>query len=105
MRCAARASRASAGPNEVKTLAWIVAITVLAVALTLAARYNAGYVLLVLPPYRVEISVNLLIVLLLAGFAGAYAAVRFAVVTLRLPRQVREYRVARRREAARATLI
>lgn len=88
-----------------KTLLWIVGITVLAVAVTLAAHYNAGYVLLVLPPYRVEFSVNLLIVLLAVGFAAGYAAVRFIFATLRLPRQVREYRLARRREAARATLI
>lgn len=88
-----------------KTLFWIVAITVLAVAVTLAAHYNTGYVLLVVPPYRVEFSVNLLIVLLVAGFAAGYAAVRFIFATLRLPRQVREYRLARRREAARATLI
>ena len=73
-----------------KTLLWIVGITVLAVAVTLAAHYNAGYVLLVLPPYRVEFSVNLLIVLLAVGFAAGYAAVRFIFATLRLPRQVRD---------------
>lgn len=88
-----------------RTLVWIVGITVLAVALTLAAHYNPGYVLLVLPPYRVEFSLNLLIVVLVAGFIAGYAAVRFVSATLRLPRQVREYRLARRREAARATLI
>src|SRR5258706_5967617 len=88
-----------------KALIWIVGITVVAVALTLAARYNNGYLLLVLPPYRVEFSLNLLIVLLVAGFIAGYAAVRFVSATLRLPRQVREYRLARRREAARATLI
>ena len=88
-----------------KTLVWIVAITVLAVGLTLAAQYNNGYVLLVLPPYRVEFSVNLLLVILVAGFAVGYALLRFVFATLRLPRQVREYRLARRRDAARATLI
>ena len=88
-----------------KALVWIVGITVLAVALTLAARYNAGYVLLTLPPYRVEFSLNFLIVLLVAGFIAGYAAVRFVSATLDLPRQVREYRLARRREAARASLM
>jgi len=88
-----------------KTLVWIVGITVLAVALTLAARSNTGYLLLVLPPYRIEFSLNLLIVLLVAGFAAGYAAVRFVSATLRLPRRVRDYRLARRRETARATLI
>ena len=46
-----------------KALIWVVGITVLAVALTVGARYNTGYVLLALPSHRVEISLNLLIVL------------------------------------------
>ena len=66
-----------------RTLVWIVGITVLAVALTLAAHYNPGYVLLVLPPYRVEFSLNLLIVALVAGFIAGYAVVRFVSATLR----------------------
>src|SRR5882672_4526678 len=80
-----------------KTLIWIVGIVALAVAVTLAARYNTGYVLLVLPPYRIEFSLNFLIVLLVAGFAAGYVLVRTVFATLHLPRQVREYRLARRR--------
>lgn len=87
-----------------KTLIWVVAIIVLAVAITLAARYNTGYLLLVLPPYRVELSLNLLVVLAVTMFAVGYALVRFMAATLRLPRQVREYRLARRKEKAQATL-
>ena len=61
-----------------RTLLWIVAIAALAVGLTLAARYNTGYVLLVLPPYRVEFSLNLLLVLLRRwGLPLGYALVRF----------------------------
>jgi len=88
-----------------KALLWVVAIAALAVALAIAARYNDGYLLLVLPPYRVEFSLNLLAVLLVAGFAAGYALVRSVSATLRLPRQVREYRLARRRAKARATLL
>jgi HemY protein len=88
-----------------KALIWVVGITVLSVALTVGARYNTGYVLLALPSHRVEISLNLLIVLLMAGFIAGYAAVRFVFATLNLPRQVSEYRLARRRDAARASLI
>jgi len=88
-----------------KTAIWTVAIVALAVGLTLAARHNTGYVLLVLPPYRVEISLNLLIALLAAGFAIGYGLVRGMSATLRLPRQAREYRRARRKEKARAALI
>jgi HemY protein len=87
-----------------KTLLWLVGIVALAVTLTLAARYNTGYLLLVLPPYRVEFSLNFLIVLAAAGFAGGYALVRFVAATVRLPGEVRKYRLARRREKAQATL-
>ena len=88
-----------------RTLLWGIAIAALAVGLTLAASHNTGYVLLALPPYRVELSLNLLLVLLALGFAVGYALVRAVSAMLRLPRQVREYRVARRREKARATLL
>ena len=87
-----------------KALTWIVVIVLLAVGLTLAARWNSGYVLLVLPGYRVELSLNLLIVIAVAGFAAGYALLRFIAATVGLPRQVRAYRVARRRESAQALL-
>lgn len=88
-----------------KALVWIVAIVAVAVGLTLLAHYNAGYVLLALPPYRVEFSLNLLLVLLAAAFVVGYVGVRLVAGTVRLPAQVREYRLARRREKARATLL
>jgi len=69
------------------------------------ARYNTGYLLLVLPPYRIELSLNLLLVLLLVAFTVGYSLVRMVSGTLRLPAQVREYRVARRRQKAQATLL
>jgi len=88
-----------------KTLVWVVGIAVLAVAVTMVARHNTGYVLLTLASWRLELSLNFFIVLLVAGFIAGYALVRFMLATLDLPRQVREYRAARRREAARARLV
>lgn len=88
-----------------KTAIWIVGIAALAVALTLAARYNSGYALFVLPSYRIELSLNLLLVLAAAAFAIGYAAVRAVFAALVLPRRVREYRLARRREKARSALL
>jgi HemY protein len=89
----------------VRTLAWIIALFAVAVGLTLLARYNTGYVLLVFPPWRIEFSLNFLIAALLAAFAVGYAVVRTVSATLRMPRRVREYRLARRREQARSTLL
>jgi HemY protein len=88
-----------------RTTLWIVAIAALAVALTLVARYNSGYVLVVLPTHRVELSLNLLLVLAAAAFALGYALVRGVAGSLGLPKRVREYRVARRRDKARGTLL
>jgi HemY protein len=88
-----------------KTAIWIVSIAALAVALTLAARYNSGYALFVLPSYRIEVSLNLLLVLAVVAFAFGYVVVRAVLAALVLPRRVREYRLARRREKARSALL
>jgi HemY protein len=88
-----------------KTAIWIVGIAALAVALTLAARYNTGYAQLVLPTHKVEISLNFFLVLAVAAFVIGYFVVRAVSTALVLPRRVREYRLARRREKARSTLL
>jgi HemY protein len=67
---------------------------------SLAAGYNEGYVLLVLPPWRVELSLNFFIVLLLCALVAAYATLRAVTITLRLPQAVRDYRARTRRTRA-----
>ena len=47
-------------------LFWALVLSGLAVAVALGARTNDGYVLLVVPPWRAEISLNLFIIVLLA---------------------------------------
>lgn len=72
--------------------------SMLAVALALAGRYAPGYVVLVFPPWRVELSALTFLLLLAALLAGTLAFVRLATLTLRLPQQVREARARRERE-------
>ena len=79
-------------------LLWVLTLFALAVGIALAAHFNDGYLLLVLPPYRAEISLNLALLLLLGGFVTLYAVLRAAALTLSLPRRVREFRERRRRE-------
>ena len=81
-----------------KGLLWVLALFALAVGISLAAHVNDGYVLLVLPPYRAEISLNLAILFAMLGFAALYAFLRAASLTLSLPQRVREFRVRRERE-------
>ncbi|MBI4205948.1 MAG: heme biosynthesis protein HemY [Betaproteobacteria bacterium] len=88
-----------------RALFWVIAIFALAAGLVVAARYNTGYVLLVLPPYRIELSLNLLLVLLFVAFVAGYLLVRMVSGTVRLPARVHEYRLARRRQKAQATLL
>lgn len=84
---------------------WLIILFALAAGLVVAARYNTGYALLVLPPYRVELSLNLLLGLLAAAFVAGYFTVRAVSGTLQLPARVRKYRAERRREAAQAMLL
>jgi HemY protein len=55
---------------------------------------------LVWPPYRLQISLNLLILLLVGGFVALYALSRVVARTMALPRAVQRYRERKSRERA-----
>jgi HemY protein len=83
---------------------WLISlliIAVLAVALAMAGRYDPGYVVLVYPPWRMEISF-ISFVLIVAGLVvGGMVLLRLAILTLNLPsivREQRERRAARKRD-------
>ncbi len=83
---------------------WLFAFLLLlaiAVAAALAAGFSKGYVLLVYPPYRLEMALSFVIVALSVGFVALYGFLRLAFRTLQLPRQVRDYRLRRARSRAR----
>ena len=83
-----------------RALLWLIGLFALAAGLAVAGRYNEGYALLVWPPYRIQISLNLLILLLVGGFAAAYALSRLVSRTLALPRAVQQFRQRKGRERA-----
>jgi HemY protein len=70
----------------------------------LLGRIDAGYVLFIYPPYRVEVSMLLFGVALLIAFLAVYAVLRLLGQALSLPSYVRAYRARRRRERAHAAL-
>src|SRR5439155_15977437 len=82
-------------------LFWFVLLAVAAVVAALAVKLNAGYALLVAPPYRVELSLNLLLLLVVGSFVFLYLAIRLVVRTLRLPSEVRVLRRRQKLERAR----
>lgn len=83
-----------------RALFWLLMLAALAVGLALAARYNEGYVLLVLPPWRAEVSLNLFLLALLAGFFVIYLLARVVSHTLALPQAVADFRRRRQEEKA-----
>lgn len=87
-----------------RTLFWLLALFALAVGVSLAFGDNNGYVLIALPPWRAELSLNFFVVILALGFVLSYFLLRFLFHTLRLPQAVRAYRARKRREKALSAL-
>src|SRR5438270_5896290 len=87
-----------------RSLAWLLAVSATAVALVILGRVDAGYVLFVYPPYRVEVTMFFFALAAAASFAILYAGVRLLGQILALPATVRAYRARRRRERAHGAL-
>ena len=85
-----------------RTLFAFLLLAVLAVLAALLFKLNAGYALFVAPPYRVELSLNALLVFLFVAFAVTYLLLRLSARIARLPHEVREARRRRNVERARA---
>ena len=84
-----------------RILFWFLLLAVAAVVAALMVKLNAGYALLVSPPYRVELSLNLLLVLVVGGFFLIYLALRLVTRAVQLPATVREWRRQQKIERAR----
>lgn len=80
-----------------RILFWLLALAATAIGIALLGRLSDGYVLAVVPPWRVELSFNLFIALQLAALLLAYLFLRGLFITLNLPRIVGEFRTRRAR--------
>ena len=87
-----------------KFLFWLLGLFALAVALALAA-HNPGYMLLVYPPYRMEMSLSLFVVALLVLFVLGYLALRLLFAALNLPAYVRKFRSERAQAKGRSAMM
>ena len=81
-------------------IVWILLLASAAVGLALLMRVNHGNVAVLWPPYRVDVSVNLALVVLGAGFVALHLFLVAIGKALDLPGRVREYRERRIRDAA-----
>jgi HemY protein len=83
-----------------KPVIWLLLLFALAVAITLTARFDQGYVLVVVPPWRLEMSFVLAFIALLALFGGLHVLLRILTMAIRLPADVRAWRQRRRSDKA-----
>ena len=74
---------------------WSVILAAVAVGIALFARHSTGYVVIVSAPYRIELSLNLLIFLVLAGYLAFYTLARLISTLAAIPERVRAYRIER----------
>ncbi|UXY15869.1 heme biosynthesis protein HemY [Chitiniphilus purpureus] len=83
-----------------KALGWIIALFALAVGFTLFARLNTGYALLFIPPWRIELSLNVFVIALVLLTLLLYCVVKLGTELGGLPGRVRQYRAERRYRAS-----
>lgn len=84
---------------------WLLALFGVAVAIALFAGNNQGTVTLFWPPYRVDLSLNLVLLLLFAGFVFLHAALGALVALFDLPRQALRWRSLQKERAMHGSLL
>lgn len=83
-----------------RSMFWVIAIFALAVGVAMLADANSGYMLVVFPPWRAQISLNLAILALLFGFIIIYGLTRVFSRAMDLPGRVGSFRARRRQDKA-----
>ena len=71
---------------------WFLALFGVAVAIALFAGNNQGTVTVFWPPYRIDLSLNLVLMLAVGGFVFLYAVLRALSALFDLPRQALRWR-------------
>ena len=83
---------------------WSVILAAVAVAVALLARNSTGYVVIVAAPWRIELSLNLLVFLVVAGYFAFYFLARLVASLVAIPARVRAHREERTRARLRQAL-
>ncbi|AMO22123.1 heme biosynthesis protein HemY [Ramlibacter solisilvae] len=84
---------------------WLLALFGIAVAIALFAGNNEGTVTVFWAPYRVDLSLNLVLVLLFAAFVLVYGAVRALSVLFDMPRQALRWRAQQKERAMHGAVL
>lgn len=84
---------------------WLLGLFGVAVAVALFAGNNQGTVTLFWPPYRIDLSLNMVVLLLVGGFFTLHAALRALAALLDLPHQARRWRQQQKERAMYGALL
>lgn len=87
-----------------KFVLWIIGLFALAVVIGLASTLNTGYAILYVPPYRIELSINSLVIGIIVLFIAIYLITRLVAGASELPTEVRRFQRKRKLKAARTAL-
>jgi HemY protein len=79
-----------------RLLIWLVALMAAAIGIAVTARFNPGNVVLFYPPHRIDMSLNLFVVLAAVLFLVLYGLVRAVNATMKMPARVAAYRLRKR---------
>lgn len=86
-----------------KYLIWLLASFGVAVVIS-GAVHNSAYVLLVYPPYRIDMSLTLFVILILLLLLAGYSLVRVVLSAVALPAHARRFREQREHAKSQALL-
>ena len=84
---------------------WLMALFAVAVASALFAGDNHGTVSLFLPPHRVDLSLNLFLLLLTGSFLTLHLAMRALSALVNIPQQARRWRLLQKERAMHTALL
>ena len=84
---------------------WLLAVVGIAAAVALFAGNNQGTVTVFWPPWRVDLSLNLVLLLLAGAFVLLHVALRALAALFSLPHQARQWRVQQKERALHAALL
>jgi HemY protein len=89
----------------VRAALWLLVLFAVAVAIALFAGNNQGTVTLFWPPYRIDLSLNLVLLLLVGAFLFLHAALRALAALFDLPKQALRWRNQQKERGMHADLL
>ncbi|MBN9115338.1 MAG: heme biosynthesis protein HemY, partial [Pandoraea sp.] len=85
-------------------LIWLTLLFAVAAGFAVLATFNHGQVVMLVPPYRVDVSLNLFVLALLALFVALYVVIRILRNIYKMPERVAAYRNRQRSRRANIAL-